>query len=56
MNANFKGKKMPPEKVAEATLRALEGRREMVLPGDTALLPLLLRLAPAAAKAMVSKL
>jgi uncharacterized oxidoreductase len=56
MNANFKGKKMPPEKVAEATLRALEERREMVLPGDTALLPLLLRLAPATAKAMVSKL
>jgi uncharacterized oxidoreductase len=56
MNANFKGKKMPPEKVAEATLKALEGRGEMVLPGDTAFLPLLLRLAPTTAKAMVSKL
>jgi uncharacterized oxidoreductase len=56
MNANFKGKKMPPEKVAEAKLKALEGRGEMVLPGDTALLPLLLRLAPTTAKAMVAKL
>jgi uncharacterized oxidoreductase len=56
MNANFKGKKMPPEKVAEATLKALEGRREMALPGDTALLPVLLRLAPGVAKGMVSKL
>lgn len=56
MNANFKGKKMPPEVVAEATLNALKTRREMALPGDTALLPILLRLAPRVAKGMVSKL
>jgi uncharacterized oxidoreductase len=56
MNANLMGKKMAPEKVATVTLKALAAGREMALPGDTALLPLLLRVAPGAAKKMVANM
>jgi uncharacterized oxidoreductase len=56
MNAKLNGKKMAPEEVAKATLKALAAHREMALPGDTAMLPLLLRLAPGVAKKMVSSM
>jgi uncharacterized oxidoreductase len=53
MNANHTGKKMSPKDVADETLKALAHRRPMALPGPTAQLPLMLRIAPAAIKRMV---
>lgn len=55
MNANNPARKIPPEQVAEAALKALEQRKEMALPGDVRMLPLLLRLAPKAVRRMVSR-
>lgn len=46
MNAEITGKKMSAADVEEVTLAALAQRRPMALPGDTRLLPPLLRLAP----------
>ncbi|WP_193045898.1 SDR family NAD(P)-dependent oxidoreductase [Mycolicibacterium baixiangningiae] len=46
MNANLTGKKMAPADVAAVTLKALERRRPMALPGPTRLLPTMLRLTP----------
>ena len=54
MNAKVTGKKLSPAKVAAVTLEALERRRPMALPGQTKLLPMLLRIAPAAIKRMVA--
>ena len=54
MNAGREGKKMTTEAVAEITLKALERRRDVALPGEVAMLPLLLRLAPGIAKAIVA--
>ena len=56
MNAEFTGKKMSAADVAEVTLVALARRRPMALPGDTRLLPPLLRLAPRTIERMVAKL
>lgn len=55
MNAGREGKKMTPEAVAEVTLKALADRRDQALPGEVALLPLLLRIAPGLAKSIVTK-
>ena len=46
MNAGATGPKMPPAEVAAVTLDALRRRRPMALPGETRLLPVMLRLAP----------
>jgi len=56
MNADIKGKKLSPARVASATLTALSQRREMALAGDTKMLPFLLRVAPNTIKRMVGKL
>lgn len=55
MNARVSGKKMSTAEVAEVTLRALELRKPMALPGKTRLLPALLRIAPGVIKQMVAK-
>lgn len=55
MNANATGKKMSPAEVATVTLKALERRRPMALPGQTKLLPLMLRIAPNIIKRMVGR-
>lgn len=56
MNAHFEGKKLDPAKVAAVTLDALARRQPMALPGDTRLLPALLRIAPTSVNNMVAKL
>lgn len=55
MNENVKGKKMSPAEVAEVTLKALADRRPMALPGQTKLLPTMLRIAPNIIKRMVAE-
>lgn len=54
MTANATGKKMSPAKMAAVTLKALARRRPMALPGQTRLLPMLLRIAPNAIKRVVA--
>jgi uncharacterized oxidoreductase len=56
MNAKLERKKMAPAEVADVTLKALAQRRSMALPGDTRLLPLMLRVAPKAIERMVGQL
>lgn len=56
MNAHLDRKKLDPAKVATVTLDSLARRRPMALPGDTKLLPLLLRIAPESITKMVAKL
>jgi uncharacterized oxidoreductase len=46
MYATVTGTKMSPAEVAAATLQALALRRPMALPGQTKLLPTMLRIAP----------
>jgi uncharacterized oxidoreductase len=46
MTSNTQGKKISPAEVAAVTLRALALRRPMALPGQTKLLPVMLRIAP----------
>lgn len=48
-------KKVSPEAVASATLKALSERRTMALVGQTKLLPTMLRLAPATIERMVAE-
>lgn len=52
--ANVSGKKMSAAQVVEATLKALTRRQPMALPGQTRLLPLLLRIAPNTIKRMIA--
>ncbi|MET8551543.1 SDR family NAD(P)-dependent oxidoreductase [Micromonospora zamorensis] len=56
LNADAIGPKLPPAEVAEATLKALRQRRPMALPGQTKLLPTMLRIAPHTLGRMVAKL
>lgn len=56
MNADSTGKKIPPTEVAAATLKALDRRRPMALPGPTKLLPVMLRIAPRTIARSVSKM
>jgi uncharacterized oxidoreductase len=46
MNAGKTGKKLAPSEVAAATLKALDARRPMALPGESSLIPLMMRIAP----------
>jgi len=46
MQAGASGRTLPPSAVAAATLRALDRRRPLALPGSTRLLPTLLRVVP----------
>jgi uncharacterized oxidoreductase len=55
MTANTKGKKMSTADVAAVTLEALARRRTMALPGQTKLLPMMLRIAPNTIKRMVAE-
>lgn len=55
MNANVRGKKISPAEVAAVTLKALTLRRPMALPGQTKLLPMMLRIAPNIIKRMVAR-
>lgn len=56
MNDQRGGKKMTPAAVAEVTLKALAQRRPLALPGNTKLLPMLLRVAPKTIDRIVGKL
>lgn len=56
MTANVTGKKMSPAEVAAVTLKALALRRPMALPGQTRLLPMLLRIAPKTIKRVVAQI
>ncbi len=56
MNAQRDGGKMTPAAVAEVTLKALAQRRPLALPGDTRLLPTMLRIAPKTIERMVGRL
>ncbi|WP_433796200.1 SDR family NAD(P)-dependent oxidoreductase [Actinoplanes sp. CA-252034] len=56
MNAATTGPKLPPAVVAAATIDALRRRRPMALPGQTRLMPAMLRLAPRSLERMVAKL
>ena len=53
--AHRAGKKIPPEQVAAATLRAVVSGRPEVFIGATRLLPTLLRLLPGLTETMVAK-
>jgi uncharacterized oxidoreductase len=54
MTAQTKGKKISTAEVAAVTLKALAQRRPMALPGQTKLLPMMLRIAPDTIKRMVA--
>ena len=56
MNAGTTGPKLLPAAVAAVTLKALRERRPMALPGQTKMMPTLLRIAPGALGRMVAKL
>ncbi|MCZ2849339.1 SDR family NAD(P)-dependent oxidoreductase [Modestobacter sp. VKM Ac-2978] len=56
MNAGRAGPKLSPDEVAAVTLRALRQRRPMALPGQTKLMPTLLRIAPQTLGRMVARL
>ena len=56
MNANLTGKKMSTAEVAAVTLDALEHGRPMALPGQTKLLPILLRIAPGTTSRMIGSM
>jgi uncharacterized oxidoreductase len=56
MNAHATGAKLPPAEVAAVTLKALRRRRPMALPGQTKLMPTMLRIAPHTLGRMVAKL
>jgi uncharacterized oxidoreductase len=56
MNTDATGPKMPPAEVAAVTLKALRQRRPMALPGQTRMMPALLRIAPGTLGRMVAKL
>jgi uncharacterized oxidoreductase len=56
MNAAATGPKLQPAEVAAVTLKALRQRRPMALPGQTRLMPAMLRIAPGALGRMVAKL
>ena len=54
MTAAMTGRKISPAEVASVTLRALARRRPMALPGQTRLLPTMLRIAPSAIRRLVA--
>lgn len=56
MNAKLKGKKMSTAAVAAVTLDALARKLPVALPGQTKLLPILLRIAPATTRRMVGSM
>jgi len=56
MNAGYAGKKISPEAVAAATLKALDRRRPRALPGPAKVLPIMLRIAPNTVKRSVAKM
>jgi len=56
MNTGKAGRMLPASAVAAATLAALDQRRPMALPGDSRMLPSLLRIAPKAVARAVSRL
>lgn len=56
MNADSTGRKTSPAEVAAVTLKALNRRRPMALPGPTKLLPMMLRIAPHTITRSVSKM
>lgn len=55
MNADSPRKKLPPAEVASVTIAALARRRPMALPGQTRLLPVLLRVAPGPVARLVAE-
>ena len=55
MTLNTTGKKISTAEVAAVTLKALALRRPVALPGQTKLLPMMLRIAPSTIKRIVAK-
>ena len=56
MNADVTRPKLPPAQVAAVTLKALRQRRPMALPGQTRMMPAMLRIAPRTLGRMVAEL
>jgi uncharacterized oxidoreductase len=56
MNADKTGKKLAPSEVAAATLKALAARRPMALPGESSMIPLMMRIAPKTMSKTVGRL
>ena len=56
MTANLDRPKLPAAEVAAVTLAALRARRPMALPGQTRLMPTMLRVAPRTLERMVAGL
>lgn len=56
MNAAATGKKLAPEQVAAVTMKALRRRRNMAFPGQTKVMPAMLRIAPGFLRRTVAEL
>lgn len=56
MNAAATGKKLSPDQVAAVTMNALRRRRNMAFPGQTKVMPAMLRIAPEFLRRVVSGL
>lgn len=56
MNAAKTGKKLAPSEVAAATMKALTARRPMALPGESSMIPLMMRIAPRTMSRTVGRL
>jgi uncharacterized oxidoreductase len=56
MNAEATGKKLTPAQVAAVTMKALRRRRNMAFPGQTKVMPAMLRIAPGTLRRIVAEL
>jgi uncharacterized oxidoreductase len=56
MNAEATGKKLTPEQVAAVTMKALRRGRNMAFPGQTKVMPAMLRIAPGTLRRVVAEL
>ncbi|MFI8535068.1 SDR family NAD(P)-dependent oxidoreductase [Streptomyces aquilus] len=56
MNAEATGKKLTPEQVAAVTMKALRRGRDMAFPGQTKVMPAMLRIAPGTLRRVVAGL
>ena len=56
MNAAATGKKLTPAQVAAVTMKALRRRRNMAFPGQTKVMPAMLRIAPGTLRRVVAEL
>ncbi|MCZ1000754.1 SDR family NAD(P)-dependent oxidoreductase [Streptomyces mirabilis] len=56
MNAEATGKKLTPAQVTAVTMKALRRRRNMAFPGQTKVMPAMLRIAPGTLRRVVAEL